>query len=561
MRCAAAGEAIGAFVASELEQHGLEADSPLYWALALVGEDLRKLPRPAPETRLTLAETTLTTCPLVRFSTMAAAEFALQLSLMEAEVLAAVRLGECLRTRWTKKDRATRAPTVVAAIDHFNQISALVTTVIVKAGPEARGRNLGKAIGLAAECVAMRNFGSARAVVAGLQSTPVYRLRRTWAQLPRETLAQYDELAAIFNEEANMAALRGAMDAHGAACLPYLGMYLSDLTYIDAALPSALSRPGNGDGDVGVLVLSIERRNKEADVLARVRGHQEWAAAYRTSKTPNILFQHWFAHYPTLNPDEAYFASLRIEPRAGGAGEGGAGPGPDAAVDTASILDQRQHTARLLTRFLAERPQSVERLCALMSRNARVLSAQEARELSCTIRVAREHGAAPEPMDVTVDDTAADVIRRCMGPGADDLRLVLIAPTGNAAVPADGSLVMWRDDLMTYSARARRHSTSAGAWADKADVDGAWDLFVVVREHAIVRVRDGAHGDGYKSLAVAHDTPAHRVVHDMLVKLDRNPDTAGMYTLWHPPTNTPLRPNEFVITYAQAAPDFYIQIS
>jgi hypothetical protein len=201
----------------------------------------------------------------------------------------------------------------------------------------------------------------------------------------------------------------------------------------------------------------------------------------------------------------------------------------------------------------------VERLCALMSRNARVLSAQEARELSCTIQVAREHGAAPESMDVTVDDTAADVIRRCMGPGADDLRLVLIAPTGNAAVPADGSLVMWRDDLMTYSARARRHSTSAGAWADKPD--GAWDLFVVVREHAIVRVRDGAQGEGYKSLAVAHDTPALRVVHDMLVKLDRNPDTAGMYTLWHLPTNTPLRPNEFVITYAQAAPDFYIQIS
>jgi hypothetical protein len=40
----------------------------------------------------------------------------------------------------------------------------------------------------------LKNFSSLKAIISGLQSNPVYRLRRTWQSVPREKLEIFEEL-------------------------------------------------------------------------------------------------------------------------------------------------------------------------------------------------------------------------------------------------------------------------------------------------------------------------------------------------------------------------------
>jgi hypothetical protein len=40
----------------------------------------------------------------------------------------------------------------------------------------------------------LKNFSSLKAIISGLQSNPVYRLRRTWQSVPKEKLEIFEEL-------------------------------------------------------------------------------------------------------------------------------------------------------------------------------------------------------------------------------------------------------------------------------------------------------------------------------------------------------------------------------
>ena len=40
----------------------------------------------------------------------------------------------------------------------------------------------------------LKNFSSLKAIISGLQSNPVYRLRRTWQSVAREKLEIFEEL-------------------------------------------------------------------------------------------------------------------------------------------------------------------------------------------------------------------------------------------------------------------------------------------------------------------------------------------------------------------------------
>ena len=137
----------------------------------------------------------------------------------------------------------------------------------------------------------LKNFSSLKAIISGLQSNPVYRLRRAWSYVSRDKLQILEELARIFSGENNALAQRELLVREGTArfadtvgendhqmqkvlqkhsensraisygTIPYLGTFLTDLTMIDTAIDNTLP-----DG-----LINFDKRRKEFEIIAQIK--------------------------------------------------------------------------------------------------------------------------------------------------------------------------------------------------------------------------------------------------------------------------------------------------
>lgn len=74
--------------------------------------------------------------------------------------------------------------------------------------------------------------------------------------------------------------------------VPYLGIYFSDLTYIDSAYPKTITVE-NDDPSLAKKLINFEKHRKEYEVLAQIKLFQSAANAYSTLH-PIPRFKAWF---------------------------------------------------------------------------------------------------------------------------------------------------------------------------------------------------------------------------------------------------------------------------
>ena len=78
------------------------------------------------------------------------------------------------------------APTIRSCIEHFNRVSLVViATILGGVAVEGRGSVISHWIDIAQNCRAVKNFSSLKAIVSGLQSTTVHRLKKSWNVVSR----------------------------------------------------------------------------------------------------------------------------------------------------------------------------------------------------------------------------------------------------------------------------------------------------------------------------------------------------------------------------------------
>ena len=73
--------------------------------------------------------------------------------------------------------------------------------------------------------------------------------------------------------------------------VPYLGLYFSDLTYIDSAHPSTI--PIEKSTNLSEKLINFEKHRKEFEILAQIKLFQSAANAY-TNLHPLPRFKAWF---------------------------------------------------------------------------------------------------------------------------------------------------------------------------------------------------------------------------------------------------------------------------
>ncbi|XP_062840982.1 ral guanine nucleotide dissociation stimulator-like 1 [Trichomycterus rosablanca] len=285
-------------------------------------------------------------------------ELAEQLTRLDADLFVRVVPFQCLGCVWSQRDKNENlSPTIHATIAQFNTIinrviSSLLCPVTfsstLSSTSAQRARIIEKWIQVAQECRQLKNFSSLKAILSALQSNPVYRLKKTWAAVSRESINTFENLCETFPDANCVLTSREILLEVGSLAVdnisaktskdcpifkqmstntgvvPYLGTFLSVLTMLDTALPDT----------VEVTYINFEKRRREYEVLWQIRQLQASCSNYALAHHPHI--DAWLQHHRLLTEQESDELSKQLEP----------------PVDSCSPSSSGAWTHRALTRKL-----------------------------------------------------------------------------------------------------------------------------------------------------------------------------------------------------------------
>ncbi|KNC49780.1 cell division control protein [Thecamonas trahens ATCC 50062] len=242
------------------------------------------------------------------FLKLSPVELARQLTIMEFDLYRRIKPWEFLNQGWTKKDvTPLPSPHIVALTNHFNHVAEWVAMEVLQAGSlKKRAKTLVRIIDMASELRALNNFNGVMEILAGLQTTAVYRLRATWSSIPDAAFDTFESLKTLLSREKNFKNMRDALPTLNPPIIPYVGMWLTDLTFLE---------DGNQDVTPSGLI-NFEKRFMISAVIRDVQQYQQTPYCLRRNRP----IRRWIASQPSnmlYSEDSAYELSLEVEPREG----------------------------------------------------------------------------------------------------------------------------------------------------------------------------------------------------------------------------------------------------
>ncbi|ETN59148.1 ras GTP exchange factor [Anopheles darlingi] len=235
--------------------------------------------------------------------TLSALEIAEQMTYLDHQIFLAIRSEEFLGQAWMKSDKKSRAEHIILMTKRFNDGSRLVCSEIVtRSNMAARVAAIEKWTAVADICRCLHNFNGVLQICAAFTNAAVYRLKKTWDKVPRTIKSTITKLQAVVCSDGRFRVMREALHRCDPPCIPYLGMYLTDLSFIEEGTPDFTP-----DG-----LLNFSKMRMIAHVIREIRHFQQ--TPYKIDHIPKVT-SYLLDTSLLLDDDELYHKSLQIEPR------------------------------------------------------------------------------------------------------------------------------------------------------------------------------------------------------------------------------------------------------
>jgi len=167
-------------------------------------------------------------------------EAAPQLALLDYALFRKITPKELLRRGYGDDQRSNVRATMT---ERFNLMSGWVASRILACEDvEKRADMLRQLIRLSWECMRLNNFNTSYAILAGLNSTAISRLRRTWSRVSHRLMERFRELERLFDFKQNHRNYRVALQTKQPPLIPFLGIYTKDIFTIDENNPDFTER-------------------------------------------------------------------------------------------------------------------------------------------------------------------------------------------------------------------------------------------------------------------------------------------------------------------------------
>ncbi|ELR25601.1 RasGEF domain containing protein [Acanthamoeba castellanii str. Neff] len=231
-------------------------------------------------------------------------EVARQLCLMVWKSFAKIEADEFFEQAWSKEKTQHRCPNVMAMIANFNEISAAVATMILSQERVRDRRNLmWRLVNIAQALLKYNNFHTLMAFLSAFNNSAVLRLKWTRERLPAPTKKFLVDAEALMSMEGSFKEYRRVLSTALPPCIPYIGVVLADLTFIEDGNP-------NETGPSGKLINFYKRRLMYKNISALL--HLQ-SMPYSFNRVPEAA--KLFREGDKLNDSQLYSLSLEREPR------------------------------------------------------------------------------------------------------------------------------------------------------------------------------------------------------------------------------------------------------
>mmetsp|Transcript_9047 Transcript_9047/g.37312 ORF Transcript_9047/g.37312 Transcript_9047/m.37312 type:complete len:449 (-) Transcript_9047:55-1401(-) len=231
------------------------------------------------------------------------------LTLKESGEFSKIHISELCGQAWQKPGKEDVASHVVFLVERFNKMSHWVTRSVCEE-PEVANRAelIGAFIMLASSLREVNNFNACMAVLGGLNNVSVQRLKKSWKATNEKQQEKWSELSLLLDTKNNYSQYRSVVAAATPPVIPFLGVYLRDLTFIE---------DGNQDKMKSGLV-NVEKLLLFGTVIANVRRYQRDKFIPTTDRfLPTLLLtieHQWLIPVPENADDELYALSTSHEP-------------------------------------------------------------------------------------------------------------------------------------------------------------------------------------------------------------------------------------------------------
>ncbi|CAF4267349.1 unnamed protein product [Rotaria sp. Silwood2] len=146
--------------------------------------------------------------------------------------------AELISCSWSSKSKLEKAFHIVQFTRRFNQVNFWTQGELLRADIlKNRIEILSHFIRIAKKLFDFNNINGCMAVVMALQSAPIYRLQKTWMGLSKRDRTTFSNLKEFVSSNENWKRLRHHLSNTKLPCIPYLGIYLTDIIRIDTLHP------------------------------------------------------------------------------------------------------------------------------------------------------------------------------------------------------------------------------------------------------------------------------------------------------------------------------------
>uniref|UniRef100_A0A6B2KZ98 Ras-GEF domain-containing protein n=1 Tax=Arcella intermedia TaxID=1963864 RepID=A0A6B2KZ98_9EUKA len=187
-------------------------------------------------------------------------EIARQITLIEEALWRSIQPWECLG--WNKPSKEQTAPNICKFISWFNDMNFWVQTeILTEIDNRTRVKVLQKFVDICDQLVSLNNFNGAFEIMSSLNSTAIFRLKKHLSGINSK---KFEKLRHTLRSQDNFKNVRNTLHTLSPPCIPYLGMYLTDLTFIEEGNPDEV------DGKI-----NFHKRKMIATTISEIMFYQQ----------------------------------------------------------------------------------------------------------------------------------------------------------------------------------------------------------------------------------------------------------------------------------------------